>query len=60
MNAVWLVILTIFALWGFLSFLVILTDHLVKLRYDQGLEMRDWDEKVQAMRRLHEMEEGDL
>jgi hypothetical protein len=56
MNAVWLVILIIFALWGFLSFLVILTDHLVKRQYDQGLEMRDWDEKVQAMMRLQDQE----
>jgi hypothetical protein len=56
MNAVWLVILTIFAFWGFLSFLVILTDHLVKRRYDQGLEMRDWDEKVQAMMRLQDQD----
>jgi hypothetical protein len=58
MNAVWLVILIIFAFWGFLTFLVILTDHLVNRRYDQGLEMRDWNEKVQAMMRLQD-QEGD-
>ena len=56
MNAVWLVILVIFALWGALTTIVLLADAMAKRRYDRMLEVRDWTEKVDAMRRLQDRE----
>ena len=56
MNAVWLVILFIFAVWGLAVLTLVIADALVKRRHQDNLETRDWTEKVDAMRRLHEME----
>ena len=56
MNAVWLVILFIFAVWGLAVLTLVIADALVKRRHHDNLKTRDWTEKVDAMRRLHEME----
>jgi hypothetical protein len=56
MNAVWLVILFIFAVWGLAVLTLVIADTLVKRRHHDNLKTRDWTEKVDAMRRLHEME----
>jgi hypothetical protein len=56
MNAVWLVILFIFAVWGLAVLTLVIADELVKRRHHDNLKIRDWTEKVDAMRRLHDME----
>ena len=52
MNAAWTVVLLIFAIWGFGLMTVSIADWMVRRRYSEQLEIRDWQEKVQAMRRM--------
>jgi len=58
MNAVWVVIFAIFALWGVAALMVGIADWMVKRSYEISLETRAWEEKVQAMRRMLD-QEGD-
>ena len=52
MNAAWTVVLLIFVIWGFGLMTVSIADWMVRRRYSEQLEIRDWQEKVQAMRRM--------
>ena len=52
MNAAWTVVLLIFAMWGFGLMTVSIADWMVRRRYSEQLEVQDWQEKVQAMRRM--------
>jgi hypothetical protein len=56
MNAVWIVVLGIFAVWGAAAMMLGVADWLVRRRYLEQLETRDWTEKVEAMRRIHDQE----
>jgi hypothetical protein len=56
MNAVWLVILVILAGWGVVAGLVLVFDAYYRKQYREQLEVRDWKDKVQAMRRMHDRE----
>jgi hypothetical protein len=58
MNAVWLVVLFIFAVWGLAVLTLVIADELVKCQHHDNLKTRDWTEKVDAMRRLQD-QEGD-
>jgi hypothetical protein len=58
MNAVWIVLLGIFAVWGAAAIMLGFADWLVRRRYLEQLETRDWTEKVEAMKRLQD-QEGD-
>jgi hypothetical protein len=57
MNAVWLVILFILALWGLAVLTFVIADELMKRRHRNNLETSDWTDKVDAMRRLQDMED---
>jgi hypothetical protein len=57
MNAVWLVLIAIFALWGLIAAVIVGVDQVARRRYREQLEVREWTEKVEAMRRLTD-EEG--
>jgi hypothetical protein len=57
MNAVWIVLFAIFALWGVIAAVIVGVDQVARRRYREQLEVRDWTEKVEAMRRLTD-EEG--
>ena len=52
MNAAWTVVLLIFVIWGFGLMTVSIADWMVRRRYSEQLEVQDWQEKVQAMRRM--------
>jgi hypothetical protein len=52
MNAVWIVLFAIFALWGFIAAVIVGLDQVARRRYREQLDVRDWTEKVEAMRRL--------
>jgi hypothetical protein len=52
MNAVWIVLFAIFALWGFIAAVIVGVDQVARRRYREQLDVRDWTEKVEAMRRL--------
>ena len=56
MNAAWTVVLLIFVIWGFGLMTVSIADWMVRRRYSEELEIRDWQEKVNAMRRLADRE----
>jgi uncharacterized membrane-anchored protein YhcB (DUF1043 family) len=58
MSAAWLVVGIIIGFWGFAVSMVMLADLGVKRKHRTELEMREWREKVDAMRRLHD-QEGD-
>jgi predicted metal-binding membrane protein len=58
MNAVWIVVFGIFAVWGAAAMMLSVADWLVRRRYLEQLETRDWTEKVDAMRRLQD-QDGD-
>jgi purine-cytosine permease-like protein len=57
MSAAWFVVLLILAIWGVGVTALTVADWLVRRRYSEQLEVRDWREKVDAMRRLTD-EEG--
>jgi len=57
MNAAWLVVLLIFAVWLVALITLTIADELAKRRHDVTLNVRDWQDKVNAMRRLQD-EEG--
>ena len=57
MNAVWLVILFILALWGLGVLTFVIADELMKRRHQDKLETSDWTDKVDAMRRLQDTED---
>ena len=52
MNAVWIVLFAIFALWGFIAAVIVGVDQVARRRYREQLEVREWTEKVEAMRRM--------
>ena len=52
MNAAWTVVLLIFVIWGFGLMTVSIADWMVRRRYSEQLEVQEWQEKVQAMRRM--------
>jgi Flp pilus assembly protein TadB len=56
MNAVWLVIIAIFALWGVAAAAVGWIDAKKRRRHQHMLQTRDWQEKVEAMRRMHDQD----
>jgi hypothetical protein len=58
MNAVWLVVLGILAIWGAALIMLMLADWAVSRRYLEQLQAREWGEKVDAMRRIYD-QEGD-
>ena len=60
MNSAWTVVLLIFVIWGFGLMTVSIADSMVRRRYSEHLEIRDWQEKVDAMKRLQDQEESDL
>jgi hypothetical protein len=57
MSAAWFVVLLILAIWGVGVTALTVADWMVRRRYSEQLEVRDWREKVDAMRRLTD-EEG--
>ena len=57
MNAVWLVVLFILGIWGLGVLTFVIADELVKRRHQDNLATRDWTDKVDAMRRLQDMED---
>jgi purine-cytosine permease-like protein len=56
MSAAWFVIFAIFAVWGFGLTMVMIADWMVRRRFETSLETRDWEDKVDAMRRLQDRE----
>ena len=52
------VILFMLALWGVIAAIVLALDAANRRRYHAKLELRDWAEKVEAMKRLQD-QEGD-
>ena len=52
MNAAWTVVLLIFVIWGFGLMTVSIADWMVRRRYSEQLAVQEWQEKVQAMRRM--------
>ena len=56
MNAASLVIITIFVLWGIGALSVFTIDAVERRRHRLNLELRDWREKVEAMKRMHDRE----
>jgi hypothetical protein len=56
MNAAWLVIITMFVLWGIGALSVFTIDAVERRRHRLNLELRDWREKVEAMKRMHDRE----
>ena len=56
MSAAWFVILLILAIWGIGAAAVLWVDAIYKRRYREMLEVRDWTEKVDAMRRMVDRE----
>jgi hypothetical protein len=43
-------------IWGFGLMTVSIADSMVRRRYSEQLEIRDWQEKVDAMKRLQDQE----
>lgn len=58
MSAAWLVVLTIVGLWLFGVTWLTIADGMMRRRYESNMQMRRWDETVQALRRMAD-EEGD-
>ena len=56
MNAAWTVVLLIVVIWGFGLMTVSISDWMVRRRYSEQLQIRDWQEKVDAMKRLQDQE----
>jgi len=56
MNAAWLVVAAIGLLWLTGVAIITIIDTREERRYRYMLQTRDWDEKVRAMRRLHDRE----
>jgi hypothetical protein len=56
MNAVWLVIIAIFAVWGVAAAAVGWIDAKERRRHAYMLQTRDWQEKVEAMRRMQDQD----
>jgi hypothetical protein len=56
MNAVWLVIVAICLIWFVGMMAVLWVDSREKTRHRMNLELRDWQEKVDAMRRMVDRE----
>jgi purine-cytosine permease-like protein len=56
MSAAWFVVLLILAIWGVGVTALTIADWLVRRRYSEQLEVRDWTEKVNAMKRLQDRE----
>jgi hypothetical protein len=50
------VLLTASVAWTVLTIVILAVDRAVSKRYDDMLELRDWTEKVEAMRRMHDRE----
>ena len=57
MNTAWNIVLGVLALWGLISAVILIADAMVSRRYKEQLDLRDWTEKVDAMRRIYD-EEG--
>ena len=58
MSLGWFVVFIIVVLWGLMSLYILLADGRDRRRWQQQLELRDWAEKVEAMKRLQD-QEGD-
>jgi hypothetical protein len=56
MSPAWLVIGLIGVLWALGVAIIYIIDSREERRYRYMLQTRDWDEKVQAMRRLQDRE----
>jgi biopolymer transport protein ExbB/TolQ len=56
MNAAWLVLIAIVVVWAVAVTMLQIADWIVQRRFIEQLQTRDWDEKVQAMRRMHDRE----
>ena len=56
MSAAWFVIILIVALWGMGVLALLATEAHYRRRYREQLEVREWTEKVDAMRRLQDRE----
>ena len=55
-SAAWFVVLLILALWGAGAMAVGFADAMYRRRQREMLDIRDWREKVDAMRRLQDAE----
>jgi hypothetical protein len=56
MNAAWLIVFGIFAIWGAALIMLYIADWTVQRQYMNQLQAREWGEKVDAMRRMHDRE----
>ena len=56
MSTAWFIVFMIVVLWGLMTGYILLADGLDRRRWQQHREMRDWSEKVEAMRRLQDKE----
>ena len=56
MNAALTVVLLIFVIWGFGLMTVRIADWMVRRQDSEQLQIRDWQEKVDAMKRLQDQE----
>ena len=56
MSAAWFVVLLILAIWGIGAGILLALEAHYRRRYREQLEVRDWTEKVDAMRRIHDRE----
>ena len=56
MSPAWLVVALILALWALSVLTMTIADELLKRRHQANLQTRDWQEKVDAMRRLQDRE----
>ena len=56
MSAAWFVVMLILIIWGAGAGILLALEAHYRRRYREQLEVRDWTEKVDAMRRIHDRE----
>lgn len=56
MSTLLLVLVPIVAIWAVLTVTILVLDGLARRQHREHLEARDWREKVDAMRRMHDQD----
>ena len=56
MSAAWFVVMLILIIWGAGAGILLGLEAHYRRRYREQLEVREWTEKVDAMRRMHDRE----
>jgi hypothetical protein len=58
MTALQFTAVVVLSVYGVIALFFAVTDQVVRRQHQSSLEMRDWQEKVEAMRRIYD-EEGE-